>query len=248
VKQIQRRSSPTRTAFATAFGVAIGAVISANGHADGIVVDKIYHPYVQPLEQEFELRVLNQDRQRSVADHTSVYRLAYGRSLSDRIFIEGYLVGQGSNSRSLDLQAVEMEVKWQLTEQGEYWADWALSGEIAKSIADNAYEASMGIIVEKEIGWWSTTVNFFIEQEWGKDIVDELESLLSLQTRFRYSKALEIGIEFYSGQNSVGMGPVLLGQVKLAGTKQIRWEAGVILGLDQKSPDTSLRLLLEYEF
>tara|TARA_B110000305_G_scaffold203148_1_gene231939 strand:- start:619 stop:1332 length:714 start_codon:yes stop_codon:yes gene_type:complete len=216
--------------------------------ADGIVIDKIYHPYVQPLEQELEIRLLQQNNQSGIADNTRLYRLAYGRSLSDRLFIEAYLVGQGSSSESLDLQSIEMEIKWQLTEQGEYWADWGVLAELSKGIGNNIYEASIGLIAEKEFGHWSGTTNFIIEQEWGSGIDDELESVFSLQTRYRYSQKLEPGIEFYAGQNSIGVGPVLMGQAKLVGPKKLKWEAGVIFGLDSKSPDTSVRLLFEYEF
>ena len=216
--------------------------------ADGIVIDKIYHPYVQPLEQELEIRLLQQNNQSGIADNTRLYRLAYGRSLSDRLFIEAYLVGQGSSSESLDLQSIEMEIKWQLTEQGEYWADWGVLAELSKGIGNNIYEASIGLIAEKEFGHWSGTTNFIIEQEWGSGIDDELESVFSLQTRYRYSQTLEPGIEFYAGQKSIGVGPVLRGHAKLVGPKKLKWEAGVIFGLDSKSPDTSVRLLFEYEF
>ncbi|MBT7566535.1 MAG: hypothetical protein HN620_07090, partial [Porticoccaceae bacterium] len=134
------------------------------------MIDKIYHPYVQPLEQELEIRLLQQNNQSGIADNTRMYRLAYGRSLSDRLFIEAYLVGQGSSSESLDLQSIEMEIKWQLTEQGEYWADWGVLAELSKGIGNNIYEASIGLIAEKEFGHWSGTTNFIIEQEWGSGI------------------------------------------------------------------------------
>ncbi len=40
----------------------VGALIIATAaEADGIVVDKIYDPYVQPLETELEFRTLLQD-------------------------------------------------------------------------------------------------------------------------------------------------------------------------------------------
>ena len=41
---------------------------------------------------------------------------------------------------------------------------------------------------------------------------------------------------------------VALGLVRLGGKRQLRWEAGVIFGVDSKSPDTTLRFLLEFEF
>jgi hypothetical protein len=39
-----------------------------------------------------------------------------------------------------------------------------------------------------------------------------------------------------------------MGQVRLGGRRQLRWEAGAIFGVDSQSPDTTLRFLLEFEF
>jgi hypothetical protein len=44
------------------------------------------------------------------------------------------------------------------------------------------------------------------------------------------------------------VGPVALGLVRLGGKRKLRWEGGAIFGLDSKSPDTTLRFLLEFEF
>jgi len=132
--------------------------------ADGFVIDKIYHPYVQPLEQELEWRTIYQDEQISTPDDLWLYQLAYGRSLNDHWFAELYLVGEKSAVQSFEIEAYELEAKWQLTEQGEFWADW-------------------GVLFE-------------LEKEANQDV----------------------------------------------------WEFGAIFGLDSDSPNTSLRLLLEYEF
>ncbi|MDC0088505.1 hypothetical protein OAI12_00645 [Porticoccaceae bacterium] len=216
--------------------------------ADGMVIDKIYHPYVQETEQELEFRAITQNQQPRSPDNNQLYRLAYGRSLNDRWFAEVYLTGDQSDAAGFDLRAIELELKWQLTEQGEYWADWGMLFELAKAIDDNIYEISSGIIVEKELGNWSHTANFIVEQEWGADIIDELESTLTMQSRFRYSQLLEPGIEFYKGQNTFAIGPVLMGELRWGLRQKLKWQSGAIFGLDEKSPDLTLRLLLEYEF
>jgi hypothetical protein len=46
----------------------------------------------------------------------------------------------------------------------------------------------------------------------------------------------------------VGIGPVIIGQSKLGARKSLSWEFGVIAGLTAKSPNSTLRLLFEYEF
>lgn len=230
--------------------VFLTSILSHSGasFADGAVIDKIYHPYVQPLEQELELRALTQDTQPGRADQLQLYRLAYGRSFSERWFGEVYLVGGRSDNSSFEVTAYELEAKWQLTEQGEFSADWGLLFELEKEKNTNIWEYSTGLLAEKEWGKWSTTANLVISYEWGHDIDNEVESTLGLQARYRYSSAIEPGIEFYSGQDTTALGPVLLGQLKLGGKRKLNWEVGAIFGLDHKSPNQTLRLLTEFEF
>ncbi len=221
---------------------------SGQSLADGIVIDKIYHPYVQPLEQELEWRMIYQDEQPSAADNLWLYQLAYGRSLNDRWFVEAYLVGEKSDEESFGIEAYELEAKWQLTEQGEFWADWGLLFELEKEANEDVWEFATAVLVEKEWGKWSGAANFYVMYEWGSDIKNELETRLNLQARYRYSQAFEPAIEFYSGQDTRGLGPAFMGQVKMGNRQRLRWEAGVIFGLDSTSPNRTLRFLLEFEF
>lgn len=216
--------------------------------ADGVVIDKIYHPYVQLLEQELEWRAVSQDDQPGAGDGLQTHRFAYGRTLRDRWFGEVYLVGEKSDDDVFEVSGYELEATWQATERGEGWADWGLVFEFEKEANAAIWEFATGILVEKEFGKWSGTANLFIAQEWGSDIPDEVESRLGLQLRYRYSRRLEPAIEFYSGQDTRGLGPVLLGQINLGIKRQIKWETGVIYGLDDKSPNQTVRLLLELEF
>lgn len=70
---------------------------------------------------------------------------------------------------------------------------------------------------------------------------------MSLQTHYRYSRNLEPAIEYYSSEDSDGIGPVLMGNVKLDGRKKIYWETGVILGLDNETPDQTFKFSFEFE-
>ena len=229
--------------------LSISAVLLSNlVAADGMVIDKIYHPYVQETEQELEFRAVIQDQQPGTPDNGQLYRFAYGRSLNHRWFAEVYLTGDKSDAVGFDLNAVELELKWQLTEQGEYWADWGMLFELGKAINNNAYELSSGVIVEKEVGDWSHTANFIVELEWGSDIGDEIESALSVQSRYRQSRLIEPGIEFYMGQDTLALGPVIMGELRWGSGQKLKWEGGAIFALDNKSPDLTFRLLLEYEF
>jgi len=83
---------------------------------------------------------------------------------------------------------------------------------------------------------------------WGADIDNELETSLALQVRYRSSPRFEPALELYMGQDTKGLGPVIMGKERLGIMKALRWEPGVILGLDNETADYTLRAGLEYEF
>ncbi len=216
--------------------------------ADGASIDKVYHPYVDAMEHELEYRVLAQDKQPGLYTSAQIHQLSLGTSFSDRWFGEAYIIGEKSRDGNFEIEAYELELKWQLTEQGEFFADWGLLFEYETETEVDIEEFSVALLTEKEWGRWSGTANLFLIQEWGGDIEDELESVLSLQARYRYSSFFEPGLEFYKGQTATGLGPVIQGDINTGIRKKLHWEAGYILGLDNDSPDQSLRFLLEFEF
>ncbi len=216
--------------------------------ADGSNVDKVYHPYVQPLEKEIEWRALYQsdnDRQR---DRVQIHRLGYGQSINENWFAEIYLIGEKSRDESFGVDEIELEALWQITEQGEYAADWGMLFEFERSLDENINEVSASLLTERQWGRWVGTANLALIYEWGSDIDNEAETALALQGKYRYSRALEPAIEVYSSEGGLGAGPVLVGSQRLVGRRQLRWEAGVIYGLDEDAADRTYRFLLEFEF
>lgn len=234
---------PRRTLLATAC-LTLPLLVSA----DGLVVDKIYHPYVEPLERELEWRLVWQDEQPGRADREQRQSLAFGRAFGERWFGEAYLVGAGSARESLAVEAVELEAIRQLTEQGEYWADLGLLLELEKEFGEDIWEAGAGLLVEKELGLWSLATNLVIAQEWGADIDDELESRLALQARYRYARHFEPALEFHAGEDTRALGPALMGDIRLGMRRGLHWELGLLFGVDGDSPDHSLRVGVEYSF
>jgi hypothetical protein len=209
-------------------------------YADGVAVDKVYHPYVQALEREVEWRMIS-------ADGEQKHRIGYGESISGRLFAEAYLIGEQNDSNDLKAEAIEFELKWQLSEQGEYDVDWGLITELEYEYNEDAWEVATGLILEKQWGRWVGTANGWLIYE-HSDLSSEFETALALQSRYRYSRYLEPAIEFYAGQNTRSLGPVLMGDWRFGTGKNLHWEAGVVFGLDHNSPDNTWRFLTEYEF
>lgn len=225
--------------------LAVSILGSWCSRADGIVVDKVYHPYVLPNETEFEWRLLS--RQTDFGNLLG-QRVAFGKSLNERITLEAYLIGEKTATESFGLQAYELELRWMLSEQGELWADWGVLFEIEKSHEHNNWELTSGILFEKEIGNTSLTINAFTVYEWGETIEAELETEFRVKYRYRFMPEIQPAIELYSGEDFVGIGPAFMGIVRIDRQKQLKWEAGFISEISHSGKDHSLRFALEYEF
>jgi hypothetical protein len=230
------------------FFILIVAITSATTLADGFAVDKVYHPYVEPTKQEFEWRAVIQNEETGNKHSKQLHRLAYGRAFGERWAGEIYLIGEKADGEALAVEAYEVEAKRQLTEQGEYWADWGLLFEVEKERSLHIWEAATGVLMEKETGRFSTRANLKVIREWGDDIKDEWETSLALQTRYRYSQYFEPALEFHSAQDTRALGPVVMGDVRLGMGRRLHWEVGAFVGLDNDTPDSSMRAGLEYEF
>ncbi|WP_243391591.1 hypothetical protein [Pseudohalioglobus lutimaris] len=217
--------------------------------ADGSVIDKVYHPYVEQLEWELEWRATLADEDPpSGEERLQLHRLGLGRAVSEYVFVEAYLIGEQSAGEGLGLEAYEIEMLWQLSEQGEHIVDYGLLFELEKEHNRDIWEASTAVLLEKEFGRFSATANLGLTFEGGSDIADEWETALALQGRYRYSPRFEPALEMYSGEDTLGAGPVLLGLERLGPLSALKWQAGVIFGLDDTTADYTVRALLEYEF
>lgn len=227
------------------FSLIVISSFSRSVIADGIVVDKVYHPYVLPNETEFEWRLLSRQ-----TDNASLQgqRLAFGKALSENMMLESYLVGEKTTDQRFGLQAYEIELRWQLSEQGQYWADWGMLFEVEKLHKKNEWEVTTGVLFEKEFERNSLTLNAFLIYEWGEQTQNEFESEFRLKYRYRWFAEFQPAIELYSGEDFFGVGPAFMGIVRIDRQQQLKWEAGFISELSNTGKDHNFRLALEYEF
>lgn len=236
------------------FRCAIGLVLASllcpvAALADGSTIGKVYHPYVEQLEWELEWRMTHENENPVTGDkRRQSHLLGLGHAFSEYWFAEAYLIGERSSEHSLDIRAYELELLWQLSEQGEYFVDYGLMFELEKENSLDVWEYSTVLLLEKEFGRFSATANLGVTYEWGEDIANEWETSLSLQGRYRYSPRFEPAVEFYSAQDTLGVGPVLTGMERVGRLQAIRWEAGVIVGIDGDTADYTVKAVLEYEF
>ena len=225
--------------------LAVVLVLSSRALADGAVVDKIYHPYVLPIEREIESRTVAQETDKG---NRLLQKLALGYSLSETVAAEAYVIGQRDENNEFDLYAYELEARWMLTEQGRYWADWGTLFELEKSPRDDNWEATTGLLMEKEIGRTSLTLNALATYEWGRTIREELDMQFRAQYRYRWKPQFQPAVELYTGEDFTGVGPAVLGMQRFDKQKLLKWEAGYITEVVHSGRNNTFRLALEYEY
>ena len=191
--------------------------------------------------QEDENAVTGVERQQ-------IHKFGLGKAVSEFVFVEAYLIGEQSADESFDIEAYEVELLWQVSEQGEFAVDYGLLFEIEKENSLDVWEVSSALLLEKELGRYSATANVVLAYEWGDKIDDEFETALALQGRYRYSPRFEPAMELYLGEDTKALGPAMMGTERLGPAKALRWELGVVLGLNDDTPDYTFRAVLEYEF
>src|SRR3989338_7888896 len=130
-------------------------------------VSKVYEPYVLPLERELELRTYYQTDDDPNESDILRQRIGYGASINEKVFAELYLNAMKLPGGSLRLESYELEGRIQLTEQGEYPADWGLLIELERERSESISELATAILVSRQWGDWIGTLNVGVEYEFG---------------------------------------------------------------------------------
>jgi hypothetical protein len=201
----------------------------------------VYHPYVNAYEREVEVAFARRDGR-------TLQSLSLGYAWNERVSTELYLLREFATHSGPRAQGHELEVTVQLTEPGEFASDWGLLFEAADANGLDHHELAAGVLWERALpGRWVAAANVLVEYEFGDDVDAEFEAALRAQLRYRAGPALEPAIELYLDDLDHAIGPSLQGTWRLAPRRQLRWQAGVFLGLDATTPD-SVRAALELEF
>ena len=75
--------------------------------ADGNSIDKVYHPYVLPLETEIEWRTISQHDNDETLDNQQTHRLGIGSSFFENWFTEIYLIGEKTSTEDFEVNATK---------------------------------------------------------------------------------------------------------------------------------------------
>ena len=233
-----------RSRFVTAVVLPI-TLGSASTWGDGSAISQVYAPYVQPLERELELLWLDETRPSGRIESNTLTKLGFGTSFLDGVYTE--LSVSKLDASSSDSTQVELEVIWQITEQGEYGSDWGLLFEAETNLDTHNHELSAGLLNQKDWKKFSLISNLVATYEWGSGFENEFESRLGLQARYRLRPEFEPMIEFFQGPDTTAIGPGAAGLIRLRPGRQLRWGFSILKGLNSEL-DYTAKLEFEYEF
>jgi high-affinity iron transporter len=248
----RRRVNPLTSA--TSLLVAIALTTHApRAHAAHVV----YSPLVEQGERAIEWRghyILDGN---DATDGEQQAELEFEWSPMARWRTELLVAAERASGDGLETTGIASENVFQLTEQGRYWADFGLLAEYAHSLEHGGSDAvELGLLAQKDAGRHETRLNLTFERPLTGS--GDTRMGYAWQYRYRLRESFEPGIEMYGGLGEVGnigaldnheqqIGPAFAG--KLRTTKgALKYEAGLLFGLNDQTPDATARFLLEYEF
>jgi hypothetical protein len=170
---------------------------------------------------------------------------------------------EGKFERKSDDGAGYGKVEWsntfQLTPQGQYWADFGLRAKAEFSTKSGSpYELEFGPLIQKTFGRTVATVNLFAERELGSNASDDTECSYAAQVRYRLSPFFEPAVDAFgspgnfegfapSREQSHQIGPGFYGETRL-GDGKFKYSALVLRGITAPgSPEWTFVAQLEYE-
>lgn len=217
----------------------------------------VYSPLVEQGEVAIELRGHYDIDSDAARDGAQQYKAEFEWSPVARWRTELLAEFEREPGGGLETTEIASENVFQLTEQGQYWADFGLLAEYAHSLEDGGHDVlELALLAQKDVGRHEARVNLTFEREFtgGADT----EMAYAWQYRYRLGERFEPGLEMYGELGDWGhmgsfadheqqIGPACFGKLRTA-TGAFKYEAAVLFGLNDASPDATVRLLLEYEF
>jgi high-affinity iron transporter len=261
MKFIGRMPSTTGSHAVTGLGVAaMAAMLGVSMPRDVPAAPfKVYSPNVVKGENEIEYRGFRDFDDDSSRDGAEKHKLGVGRGFTDSWFSEIYSIYEKEPGGSYEHEAIEWENRFQLTEQGKYWADFGLLVEYEATRHDNPDELVIAPIIEKAFDRWVGTINLFFEREVGSGREDGTTFAYAARLKYLLHPNFEPAIEAFgepgkfnhwgtfNGQEHWA-GPAVYGAASLGGTRKLVYSAAYLFGETSVSSDARAILRLEYEF
>lgn len=245
---MQKKYNPISNAFMAS---AATLLFSYNSYAL-----EVYSPYVEKGIMEIESKNRFDFDSRQGQGGFRQHQFAVGYGLTSKWQAELYGELEKENGHGYKYTATEIENIFQLTEVGEYWADFGLqaSYEFAhpKGSSD---KVEIFLLAAKNINKFTTMLNIGFEKEVGANSNKNPEGEVKWMAKYNYLPKFSPGIEYYGEFGEIGdpetygnqkhrIGPVIYGQL----ARGFKYDVGTLFGISKSTADYTIKLNLEYEF
>lgn len=211
----------------------------------GVGLDEpVYHPYVKPKQQEIEISLIDLKARGSVSSYTDFTQLSYGRTVNDKVFVQG---AAAFDNVLGGVDAYEVEAKMQLTQRGQYDADFGVLVAIERARED-FWRAQSALLVAHDFQRFTALLNLGVGYEKAKNQSGEFETLLAAKMAYRYLPHLAPAVELLVAEDALLVGPAADGRFPLSQGRNLNWGSALLFGSGKQAPKFAFRLSLEYEF
>lgn len=243
----------TRTGTAAVFfALCLGAQSS---HAFG--PDEVYAPNTEYGEFSVEVSHARAFDASPSKDSAQVGEITLEAGITPRVTVE--ISGEYSADPGMPLQldAHQIEARYQIFESGEHWLDLGALVSYSFSKQPDAPDAlEFKLLMQKDAGKFTHTANIGFAQNVGKfpQLTDEAQYSFIWGTRYRYSEEFQPGFEMQSdlgpasqlgnfNQQQHYVGPSAQGRL-FGGLK---YQFAYLFGASDPAAQRAVRLSLEYE-
>jgi high-affinity iron transporter len=247
MKLFGRPAVATRVAAVFLAAVTAGAML-APSRAEAGPAAKVYRPVVEFGETEIELRggYIKDD---GPANTEQAYVLDVGHGVATWWFTEAVLELEKLPNESFELEELEWENIFQLSEPGQYFLDYGFFAELKIPLeSGHPWALEVGPMFQKEVGRLVNNLNVLVEREFGDNAEDEFEVGYRAQTRYRTGSAVELGAQAFGEEDAHLLGPAIFGGARLSERHKLKWDAALLAGLTDDAEDFRFRWEIEFEF
>ena len=239
--------------------IAFSAVSSARADLGEL---RVYSPVIETGVAELEYRGARSIDSDSSKNGAEIQKVSLGFALTDWWSAEVYSQWARDPGGSLHFDGTEWESFFQLTEPGEYWANFGLQVEyerVANRRADSD-QLAIGPMIERDIGQTTTDLNLLLTRQLGPNIQQRGVGLrYALQTRWRLLPEFQPALQLFGDLGSIShltpirehqhlIGPGAYGRFSLGSIPgYIQYDAAYLFGVTRESPAGVVKLILEYE-
>jgi hypothetical protein len=212
----------------------------------------VYSPEVNRGQSEIETYGFQSRDGRASLNGADGWNISVAHAVTDwwkpELYVAEFNRDPGGTSQ---LSGYEFENTFQLTDQGEYWADLGFLASYAYNKQPGVQSAlEFGPLIEKQSGDFRQRLNLIWEKQTGSGASGQYAFRSAYSISYKITAELMPGFEAYyrPNDNANQIGPTLSGEFRTGAKGELEYRVGVVYGINASAPGRTLLAQLEYEF